>query len=55
MHVDYDDEHSIGEEHKPLYEIEEPKGPLMERIKGKLRIVKKEKEKEDGLVSVTQV
>lgn len=41
VHVDYDDEHSIGEEHKPLYEIEAPKGPLVERFKGRFKFLKR--------------
>lgn len=37
MHVDYDGIHDVSEEHKPLYEPEEPKAPLVERVREKLR------------------
>lgn len=33
VHVDYDAEHDIMEEHKRLYEEKEEKGPLTERLK----------------------
>jgi len=33
MHVDYDAEHDIGEEHKPFYDPLEVKSPLVDRIK----------------------
>ncbi|KAN0104597.1 hypothetical protein V8E51_010342 [Hyaloscypha variabilis] len=38
VHVDYDGNHDVSEEHKPLYELEEPKAPLMERVREKLRL-----------------
>ncbi|KAH8784831.1 cation efflux family-domain-containing protein [Hyaloscypha sp. PMI_1271] len=37
VHVDYDGIHDISEEHKPLYEPEEPKAPLVERVREKLK------------------
>ena len=37
VHVDYDGIHDVSEEHKPLYEPEEPKAPLVERVREKLR------------------
>ena len=37
VHVDYDGIHDVSEEHKPLYEPEEPKAPLGERVREKLR------------------
>ncbi|RDL40125.1 Uncharacterized protein BP5553_00104 [Venustampulla echinocandica] len=35
VHVDYEDAHDVGTEHKALYEIREPKEPLSKRIKQK--------------------
>ncbi|KAF8857277.1 hypothetical protein BDZ45DRAFT_653093 [Acephala macrosclerotiorum] len=37
VHVDYDGEHDIKEEHKPLYSPQEEKVPFLERIKEKCR------------------
>jgi hypothetical protein len=37
VHVDYDGIHDVSEEHKPLYEPEEQKVPLVERVREKLR------------------
>jgi hypothetical protein len=36
VHVDYDAEHDIGEEHKPLYEEKEAKPPISARIKERI-------------------
>jgi hypothetical protein len=35
VHVDYEHEHDTHEEHKPLYDKQEPKVPLSRRIKEK--------------------
>lgn len=37
VHVDYDDLHDIFEEHKPLYEIQEPKIPIYERVRERFK------------------
>ena len=37
VHVDYDDLHDIFEEHKPLYEIQEPKVPIYERVRERFK------------------
>ncbi|KAH8657571.1 hypothetical protein BGZ60DRAFT_383615 [Tricladium varicosporioides] len=36
VHVDYDGTHDIQEEHKPLYDREEAKEPLIQRVKSKM-------------------
>lgn len=36
VHVDYDGNHDISEEHKPHYSPQEAKAPLLERMKEKL-------------------
>lgn len=40
MHVDYEDEHDIREEHKPLYEVTQ-KRSIKERVRSMLRFSKK--------------
>ncbi|ESZ98184.1 hypothetical protein SBOR_1412 [Sclerotinia borealis F-4128] len=37
VHVDYDDLHDIFEEHKPLYEVQEPKAPIYERVRERFK------------------
>ncbi|KAM3076285.1 hypothetical protein ACMFMG_006211 [Clarireedia jacksonii] len=37
VHVDYDDIHDIFEEHKPLYELQEPKAPIYERVRERFK------------------
>jgi len=44
VHVDYDGTHDVSEEHKPLYEPEEAKEPLMHRVKEKLTFKSKKSE-----------
>jgi len=39
--MDYDTQHNIGEDHKALSEIEEPKAPWIARIKDMLTFGKK--------------
>lgn len=36
MHVDYEGDHSVFDEHKPLYEHQEKKAPLLVRVKEKV-------------------
>lgn len=42
VHVDYEDEHDINEEHKPLYELTPPR-TMKERIRGFFKGQEKEK------------
>jgi hypothetical protein len=51
VHVDYDGIHNIAEEHKPLYEIQEPKAPFLERVKEKIGRKQKVEETETVVVS----
>ncbi|RAL63405.1 hypothetical protein DID88_003829 [Monilinia fructigena] len=44
VHVDYDDLHDIFEEHKPLYEIQEPKVPIYERVRERFKRQPNERE-----------
>ncbi|TVY16591.1 Metal tolerance protein 10 [Lachnellula arida] len=37
VHVDYEGEHNISEEHKPLYTAQEPKQPFAQRVKDKFK------------------
>lgn len=57
VHVDYDAEHDVGEEHKPLYDEKESKGPLSARIRGSVGRIswgrKKEGDVEGGVEEVT--
>jgi hypothetical protein len=41
VHVDYEDEHDIKEEHKPLYEVTQSK-TIKERVKSMLFLSKKD-------------
>jgi hypothetical protein len=45
VHVDYEDEHDIKEEHKPLYEITQ-KRTIGERAKALMYLFRKKGEKE---------
>lgn len=44
MHVDYEDEHDINEEHKPLYEVTQSR-TIKERLQGLNFLFKKGEEK----------
>jgi hypothetical protein len=44
VHVDYDGTHDVSEEHKPLYNPEEAKEPLIHRVKEKLGFKVRERE-----------
>ncbi|TVY91128.1 Metal tolerance protein [Lachnellula willkommii] len=37
VHVDYEGEHNISEEHKPLYTAQEPKQPFAQRVREKFK------------------
>lgn len=37
MHVDYEDSHDVATEHKALYETQEPKEPLAQRIQQRFK------------------
>ena len=37
VHVDYDDLHDIFEEHKPLYEVQEARVPIYERVRERFK------------------
>jgi hypothetical protein len=47
VHVDYENEHDIHEEHKPLYEVTQ-KRSIKERVKA-MRFLFKGKEQEKGV------
>lgn len=36
VHVDYEGDHSVFDEHKPLYEHQKKKAPLLVRVKEKV-------------------
>jgi len=46
MYVDYEGDHSVFEEHKPLYDYEEKKAPLFVRVKDKIFKIKSEEDRD---------
>jgi hypothetical protein len=46
VHVDYEDEHDIKEEHKPLYEVTQSR-TIKERVKALMFLSKKDKNEKD--------
>lgn len=46
VHVDYEDEHDIHEEHKPLYEVTQSK-TIKERVKSLMFLSKKDKKEKE--------
>jgi hypothetical protein len=50
VHVDYDGTHDVFEEHKPLYEEQEAKEPLIQRVKERLGFKSRAVEAPEGRV-----